>query len=80
MKEEWAGDACKSCRPALDALTKEKRRIEAESMKQSAVLSQKIELLTLQLRDAEERDSNFKKMHETMMAALKGDPNDKDQF
>lgn len=49
-------------------------------MKQTAVLTQKIELLNLQLKDAEERELNFKKMHETMMAALNGDQPDKNQF
>ena len=49
-------------------------------MKQTAVLTQKIELLNLQLKDAEERELNFKKMHDTMMAALNGDQKDKDQF
>ena len=49
-------------------------------MKQTAVLNQKIELLNLQLKDAEERELNFKKMHDTMMSALNGDQPEKNQF
>lgn len=64
----------------IDALTKDKRKIEAEFMKQTAILTQKLELMNLQLKDAEERESNFKKMHDTMILALKNDVPEKNQF
>lgn len=73
MKEERPADSCKTCRLTIETLTKEKRKVEAEFMKQAAVLSQKIELMHMQLKDAEERETSFKKMHDTMMEALKQD-------
>jgi len=39
MKEEWAPDTCKSCRSIVDNLLKDKRKLEAEFMKQTAVLN-----------------------------------------
>lgn len=46
----------------------------------NAVLQQKVELLQFQLKDSEERESNFKQMHETMIAALGKDDKDTNMF
>ena len=36
--------------------------------------------MQLQLKDAEERETNFKKMNETMIQALRNEPADKNSF
>jgi len=52
-------------------LRKEMRQKECDFEKQKAILQQKVELLELQLRESQEREENAKKMHETMMSALR---------
>jgi len=41
-----------------------------EHEKDQAILHQKVEILVLQLKEAEEREQTIKRMHATMMQAL----------
>jgi hypothetical protein len=45
-----------------------KRDIEHEKM--TAILRQRVDILEMQLKEAEERELNIKRMHQTMMSAL----------
>ena len=49
------------------------RRKETDFEKEKAILKQKAELLELQLKEANDREENIKKMHETLMFALQND-------
>jgi hypothetical protein len=54
----------------LEVLRKEMRAREQEHQKKVAVMEQRVELLTIQLREAEEREGNQKKMYDRMFQAL----------
>ena len=49
------------------------RAKESEYRKDNALLHQQVELLMIQLKESQERESNFKKMNESIMNALKSD-------
>lgn len=55
------------------------RQRESEWIKEKAILEQKVELLEIKCQEADERELNLKKMHDTMMSALRPDDEDTDQ-
>lgn len=73
-------EVCKACRVVVEEIGREKRRVEAQGKKEIAVLTQKVELMSLELKEAEEREQTARKMHNTMMAALDSKSPDKDLF
>ena len=80
MKEEKPPEGDKDFRIQIEQITREKRQIEAEYRKETAVLKQKVELMKLELKEAAEREEDFRRMHETMMGALNSETPEKDQF
>lgn len=64
---------CERCQTLEQAMTesrKDSRRKEVENEKQIALLSQRCDILTIQLRECEEREANMKRMHHAMITAL----------
>ena len=56
------------------------RKREGNLIKDKAVLTQKVELLNIQLLESDERANDFKSMHETMIGALKYETPEKNLF
>ena len=49
------------------------RQKEADHRKNTAILEQRVELLALELTEVKEREENQRKMHETLLSALRND-------
>ena len=58
---------------AFESLEKQLRDKDNSFKKERALLSQKIELLELQLKDSIEREESTKRLHDTMLNAFKQD-------
>ena len=46
-------------------------------MKEEALLSQKVEILELQLKDSQEREENLRRMHDTMLGVFRNETPEK---
>lgn len=55
---------------------KQLREQETANKKEKALLTQKIELLELQLKDSQEREEQAKRMHNTILSAFNKDTED----
>lgn len=60
----------------LLTLEKQLRDKDIAFKKEKALLAQKIELLNIQLKDAQEREESTRRLHDTMFSAFKQDPKD----
>ena len=49
------------------------RQKDADHRKNTAILEQRVELLALELTEVKEREENQRKMHETLLSALRND-------
>ena len=49
------------------------RKKEIENDKQRAIMSQRVDILEMQLKEAEDRETTLKRMHHTMMTAQQQD-------
>lgn len=54
----------------LNLLKKQLQQQENDFKREKAILSHKIELLTIQLKDSQEREETAKRLHETMLSVF----------
>ena len=62
--------------PAVESMEKQIRDHDNVYKKEKAMLTQKIELLSIQLKDSQEREESTRRLHDTMLSALKQDTNE----
>lgn len=65
---------------AAETIEKQLRDNDVSHKKEKALLSQKIEFLSLQLKDSQEREENARKIHDTMISAFKQDNSESAQL
>ena len=65
---------------AAETIEKQLRENDVSHKKEKALLSQKIEFLSLQLKDSQEREENARKIHDTMISAFKQDNSESAQL
>lgn len=61
-------------------LSKQMREQDIKFKKEKALLTQKIELLKIELKDSQDREQSTRRLHDTMLSAFKQDPKDNSQF
>ena len=64
----------------IASLEKQLREKDNSFKKENALLSQKIELLNIQLKDSQEREENTRRMHSTMLSAFKDNKQESSKF
>lgn len=64
----------------IKELSKQMREQDIKFKKEKALLTQKIELLKIELKDSQDREQSTRRLHDTMLSAFKQDTKDGSQF
>jgi hypothetical protein len=59
-------------KPSYEELEKQLEKSDAKYEKERKYLLQKIELMDMKLKEAQEREQNVERLHNTMLKAFKG--------
>ena len=59
-------------KPSYEEIEKQLEKLEVKYEKERKYLLQKIELMDMKLKEAQEREQNIERLHNTMLKAFKG--------
>jgi hypothetical protein len=82
MQTNTVADNAQSVDEPIDnkKLEKQLREQDIRSKKESALLTQKIDLLKIELKDSQDREKSTRRLHDTMLSAFKEDSKDVSQY
>jgi hypothetical protein len=82
MQTNTVSDSARSVEEPIDKkkLEKQLREHDIRSKKESALLTQKIDLLKIELKDSHDREKSTQRLHDTMLSAFKDNSKDVSQY
>jgi hypothetical protein len=82
MQTNTVADNSQSVDEPIDnkKLERQLREQDIRSKKEGALLTQKIDLLKIELKDSQDREKSTRRLHDTMISAFKQDSKDVSQY